>query len=436
MSQGSEGARRSHRYPTWVVVAISVFLTVLATLLVVNFLPGEKKIERQLERLYGTSDPQFRRSLSVLLGPPLVDGNRFETLRNGDEIFPAMLTAIGAAKTSITFETYIYWSGDIGKKFVDALAERASKGVKVHVLLDWLGSSKMDAELLDKMKKSGVQVERYHEPRWYNLGRMNNRDHRKMLVVDGRMGFTGGVGIADKWTGHGQDPEHWRDTHFRAEGPVVAQMQAVFMDNWTKSTGKVLHGGAYFPSLAPVGDAAAQTFASSPGGGSESMHLMYLLAITAAEHTIHLSSSYFVPEELTSRALVDALKRGVKVQIITPGTDIDTEVVRKASRARWGELLQAGAEISEYQPTMFHCKVMVVDGRLVSVGSTNFDNRSFRLNDEANLNVVDPAFAARQVEIFQQDLAQSRRITYEAWLDRPFTEKVLEHAASIFGAQL
>ncbi|MEP7206840.1 MAG: phospholipase D-like domain-containing protein [Casimicrobiaceae bacterium] len=436
MSRGSEGARRSHRYPTWIVAVISVVLTVLATLLVVNFLPGEKKIEQQVERLYGTSDPQFRRSLSVLLGPPVVDGNRFETLRNGDEIFPAMLAAIGAAKSSITFETYIYWSGDIGKRFADALTERASRGVKVHVLLDWLGSAKMDAELLDKMARSGVEVERYHEPRWYNLGRMNNRDHRKILVVDGRIGFTGGVGIADKWTGHAQDPEHWRDSHFRAEGPVVAQMQAVFMDNWTKATGKVLHGGAYFPALAPVGDGAAQTFASSPGGGSESMHLMYLLAITAAEHTIHLSSSYFVPEELTSKALVDAVKRGVKVQIITPGTDIDTEVVRKASRARWGELLQAGAEISEYQPTMFHCKVMVVDGRLVSVGSTNFDNRSFRLNDEANLNVFDPAFAARQIEIFAQDLAQSRRITYEAWLDRPFTEKLLEHAASIFGAQL
>ncbi len=300
-----------------------------------------------------------------------------------------MLEAIRGARRTITFETYIYWSGDIGRTFADALAERARAGVKVHVLLDWVGSAKMDPALLETLEKSGVEVHRYHEPRWYNLGRLNNRTHRKVLVVDGRIGFTGGVGIADKWTGHAQDPEHWRDTHVRAEGPVVAQMQAVFMDNWTKATGRVIHGIDYFPPLTPVGEGAAQMFESSPSGGSESMHLMYLLAITAADRTIHLSSSYFVPDELTTKALVAALRRGVKVQIITPGEDIDTEVVRKASRARWGDLLQAGAEIYEYQPTMFHCKVMVVDSLLVSVGSTNFDNRSFRLNDEANLNVFD-----------------------------------------------
>jgi len=376
------------------------------------------------------------RSMGVLLGEPFREGNRFTTLENGDEIFPAMLAAIRVAKKTITFETYIYWSGDIGQAFADALAERAHDGVRVHVLLDWLGSSKMDQKLLEEMKQAGIEIRRYHEPRWWNLHRLNNRTHRKIMVVDGLVGFTGGVGIADKWTGHAQDADHWRDTHVKAEGPVVAQMQAVFMDNWTKATGKVLHGGDYFPQLVAVGDSPAQMFSSSPSGGSESMHLMYLLAITAAEHTIHLSSSYFVPDELAVNALVAALKRGVKVQIITPGPIIDTEIVRKASRAQWGDLLQAGAEIYEYQPTMFHCKVMIVDSMLVSVGSTNFDNRSFRINDEANLNVYDAAYAAHEVEVFRADLTKSRRVTFSEWENRPFVDKLMEKAASLIDDQL
>jgi cardiolipin synthase len=374
--------------------------------------------------------------MGVLLGAQFREGNRFTTLENGDEIFPEMLTAIRGARKTITFETYIYWSGDIGQAFADALGERARSGVRVHVLLDWIGSSKMDKKLLDEMKQAGVEIRRYHEPKWWNLPRLNNRTHRKLLVVDGAVGFTGGVGIADKWTGHAQDPDHWRDTHVKAEGPVVGQMQAVFMDNWTKATGKVLHGADYFPALPAVGDSPAQVFSSSPSGGSESMHLMYLLAITAAERTIHLSSSYFVPDELALNALVAALKRGVKVQIITPGPIIDTEIVRKASRSKWGDLLGAGAEIYEYQPTMFHCKVMVVDSLLVSVGSTNFDNRSFRLNDEANLNVYDAAYAQHEVDVFRADLAKSRRVTLAEWNDRPYTDKLMEAMISLIDEQL
>lgn len=424
------------RWSTWAVVAVTVAATLAATFVFVNLIPGEKQIDAKVPRLYGTGDPQFRRAMGVLLGPQILEGNRTIALRNGDEIFPDMLGAIRNARSTITFETYIYWSGDIGRAFADALTERARSGVKVHVLLDWLGSSKMDRDLLEAMGKSGVEVRRFHEPRWYSLARLNDRDHRKLLVVDGRIGYTGGVGIADKWNGHAQDVDHWRDSHFRVEGPVVAQMQAVFMDNWTKATGTVIHGADYFPPLEPAAGSAAQMFSSSPNGGSESMHLMYLLAITAAERTIHLSSAYFVPDDLIIDAFVAALRRGVKVQIITPGGDIDTEIVRKASRARWGKLLAAGAEISEYQPTMFHCKVLVVDSLLVSVGSTNFDQRSFQLNDEANLNVFDPAFAARQIEVFAQDLRHSRRITLEEWQNRPLREKLLEHAASLLGGQL
>jgi len=281
-----------------------------------------------------------------------------------------------------------------------------------------------------------VEFRKYRPLRWYNLHRLNNRTHRKLLVVDGRTGFTGGVGIAEVWTGNGQDPEHWRDTHFRIEGPVVAQMQAAFMDNWIETTGAVLHGSEYFPELEPAGTDSAQLFSSSPTGGSESMALMYLLAITAAERSIDLASAYFVPDELARTALTDALARGVRVRIITPGKHMDAETVRRASRARWGPLLSAGAEIHEYQPTMYHCKVFIVDGLLVSVGSTNFDPRSLHLNDEASLNIYDAEFARQATEHFERDLTRARRISLAEWENRPLREKIMERLASLLGPQL
>lgn len=423
------------RFLIWTVL-ISVGVTLLFVFFALNLTTGEKRVKERIEHRYGIHDPQFQRSMSVLLGPVIVPGNRFATLLNGDEIFPSMLQAIRGAEKTISFETYIYWSGDIGKAFADALSQRARAGVKVHVLLDWLGSSKMDASLLSEMRDAGVHIERYHQPRWYNLSKLNNRTHRKLLVVDGRVGFTGGVGIAPEWTGHAQDPRHWRDSHFRAEGPLVAQMQAVFDDNWVKATGEVLDGADYFPAVAAAGDGAGQMFASSPSGGSESMQLMYLLIIAAAERSIDLSSSYFVPDSLTRDTLVAALGRGVRVRIITPGPHIDSETVRRASRALWGDLLEAGAEIYEYQPTMFHCKVLVADALLASVGSTNFDDRSFRLNDEASLNIYDAAFAARQTEVFEEDLKSARRISFDEWRERPLWEKVWEHAAALLGPQI
>jgi cardiolipin synthase A/B len=417
-------------------VLIAIASTLFAVTVFLNFTTGEKKVEHKVERLYSVEDPDFARAMGVLLGPAIVGGNRFEVLLNGDRIFPAMLGAIRSATKSITFESYIYWSGMIGKEFADALSERARAGVKVHVLLDWVGSNKMDASLLEEMEQAGVQVRKFHKPHWYNLARMNNRTHRKSLVVDGITGFTGGVGISDLWTGNAQDPDHWRDTHFRVEGPVVAQMQAVFLDNWVKITGLVLHGPDYFPELKPAGDGAAQMFMSSPEGGSESMQLMYLMAITAAKKSIDLSSAYFVPDDLTLRTLLDAIKRGVKVRVITPGPHTDTETVKAASRALWGQVIEAGAEIHEYQPTMYHCKVMIVDSVLVSVGSTNFDNRSFRLNDESNLNIYDRKFALEQTAIFEQDLQRSKQVSLEQWKQRPWSEKAIEQVTSLLGPQL
>ena len=426
------GKTRAHL----LIIAVTAAITLLVLGAIIRLIGGEKMVRQPLAHLYAINDPQFQRTLGVMLGPGVVPGNRFDVYLNGDEIFPPMLAAIRSAQRTISFETYIYWSGKVGKDFADALAERARAGVKIHVLLDWVGSSKMDPRLLETMEQAGVEVQRFHRPSWYTLNKLNNRTHRKILVVDGIAGFTGGVGIADEWSGHAQDPQHWRDTHFRVLGPAVAQMQAVFADNWLKTTGVVLHGSDYFPKIEPVGDGPAQMFASSPSGGSQSMELMYLLIINAAVRSIDLSAAYFVPDELARDTIVAALKRGVRVRIITPGPHTDTETVRRASRALWGDLLAAGAEIYEYQPTMYHSKVLVADDLLVSVGSTNFDDRSFHLNDEATLNIFDEKFARKQVEIFVRDLALSRRMTIEEWRSRPLAEKAWEHAAALLGPQL
>jgi cardiolipin synthase len=247
-----------------------------------------------------------------------------------------------------------------------------------------------------------------------------------LLVVDGAVGFTGGVGIADQWDGHAQNPEHWRDVHFQVEGPVVAQMQAAFNDNWIKMTGEVLNGGDYFPALTASGDTDAQVFIASPAGGSESMHLMYLMAIAAAKTSINLQAAYFVPDDLVLAALLAARRRDVRVRVLLPGAHIDSETVRIASKAHWEPLLEAGVEIYEYQPTMMHNKVLVVDHEMVSVGSTNFDPRSFRLNDEASLNVYDHEFAQRMSQVFEDDLAQTRRYTLEMWRQRPLKQRLVE----------
>lgn len=316
-----------------------------------------------------------------------------QALVNGNEIFPSMLDAIRSAQTSITLETYIYWSGSVGREFTDALVERSKHGVRIKVLLNWFGSD-LDEELIDQMRAGNIDVQRYNPPTWYNLQRMNHRTHLRLLVVDGRVGFIGGAGLSDKWSGDAQDPEHWRDMHFRVEGPVVTQLQAAFIDNWIATTGEVLLSQDYLPRVADSGTASAQLFTASPGGGSRSMQLMYLMAITSAATSIDLSAAYFIPDEVALQSLVGALERGVRVRIILPGPHMDSVLVRHASRAVWGDLLAQGAEIHAYQPSMFHCKVMVVDGLWVSVGSSHFDSRSFSINDEANLNVHDAAWVS------------------------------------------
>ncbi len=414
------------------------------TLAVVGFIAGpilhlwakERRIRYEIPHRFPVEDPQFLRIMGQLLGPGILPGNRVTALQNGDQIFPAMLTAIREARESITFETYIYWSGDIGKKFSEALCERAQAGVKCHIILDWVGCGKFEAKYLEDMRAAGVAVEFYHPLRWYNLARMNHRTHRKLLVVDGRIGFTGGVGIADQWEGRAESKDHWRDSHYQIEGPAVAQMQAAFADNWIKSRAQVLFGRPYFPELKPAGRMLAQVFKSSRGQGSESIRLMYLLSIASATKTIRLQAAYFVPDELAIKTLVTARKRGVKIEIIVPGPDMDTRIVQRASRSLWGALLDAGVEIYEYQPTMYHCKVLIVDEVWVSVGSTNFDDRSFRLNDEANLNIYDAKFAAEQVKEFESDKDKSRLMTRAEFRDRSAVGKMFDQIAGLLRRQL
>jgi len=425
----------SRKHMTWVIV-LTVLVTAIVVVIGLNFSTSEKHIERRINHHYATGDEQYEREMAVMLGPGILPGNKVQAFNNGREIFPAMLEAIRAARTSITFETYIYWSGEIGREFSDALSERARAGLPVHVTIDWVGSLKMDQTLLQSMEDAGVEVQRYRPLHWYSLTRMNNRTHRKLLVVDGRVGFTGGVGIADQWEGKAEDPDHWRDMHFRIDGPAVAQIQAAFNDNWIKTTGVVLSGPTYFPPLEHAGDMDAHMIIASPAGGSESMHLMYLMSVAAAQESIDLAAAYFVPDELIIEALLAARERGVRIRVLLPGPHIDSATVRISSRSTWGALLRNGIEIHEYQPTMMHTKLLVVDRQMTSVGSTNFDIRSFRLNDEASLNIYDHAFAEAMTAVFEHDLKSATRYTHEMWLNRPWREKMAERFTLPFKSQL
>jgi cardiolipin synthase len=421
-------------------VSLIIILTTLlvgALILAVgaNLRTTEKRLLYRPRRLYTSGDADFRRALGILLGPPLVPGNRISSLVNGEQIYPAMINAIRTARTNITFETFVFRDG-VGAMFVEELANAARRGVQVHMLLDWLGSRTMNGNLLAAARTAGCDVQIYHPPSWYHLGRLNNRTHRKLLIVDGKLGFTGGVGMGIEWKDGLKGLPPWRETHFKAEGPVVAQMQAVFVDNWIKATGRVLHGAEYFPKLANCGDMEAQMFGSSPVGGSESMHLMVLLALTAARNSIDIENAYFVPDKLTVEALCSAARRGVRVRIVVPGRHTDARIGRWAAQGLYGSLMESGIQLFEYQPTMMHCKVLVIDGVWSSVGSANFDDRSFRLNDEANLNVFSEALAREQMRLIDADIAQSRRMVLNKWRHRKFGRRINERLALLLRSQL
>lgn len=395
----------------------------------------EKIIRVPIQTDYTVHDPAFQQSISHHLHAPLLEGNKIEELINGSEIFPAMLEAIRNASNTITFENFIWRPGQISDEFIVALSERARAGVKVHCIIDGWGAFKFKRSDHKRLRKAGVEMEVFNQIHFWNFWEWNHRTHRKTLVVDGKVGFIGGVCIADEWLGNADNPDLWRETEYRVEGPVVGQLQGIFMDNWTRCTSEVLHGTNYFPVLESRGDSTAQAFKSGPQDGAEHARLLYLYSIAAARKSIRLSHSYFVPDNLAIDALVAAANRGVKVEIIVPGK-IDWNIVRRAARSRWDRLMAAGIHFYEYQPAKYHCKVMIVDDAWVTCGSINFDDRSFRINGEGNINIYDPRFAARQIEIFEQDKARSVPIDSKVFKKRPLRVRIVENFWGLFRGML
>jgi cardiolipin synthase len=359
-------------------------------------------------------------------------GNRVDLLLNGDEIFPAALEAIRSARETITYAQYFYEEGPIGVEVAEALAERCRAGVRAHILLDGFGTLLIPAEYRDSMKRAGCEVSTFRPLSPLVLltpfgfgGKSNNRSHRRILVVDGRVGFTGGVGVSPKWLGNGRKEGHWRQTDVRIEGPAVASLQGAFVENWLEATGNVLGGAPYFPPLSRRGAVSAQIVRSSPAGGSFSMYTMFLLAMSSARRSIYITNPYFLPDHRMTRALTEASERGVRVIVLLPGA-IDNNIVRHASRSKFGPLLEAGIEIYEYQAGLLHAKTMTVDGIWATIGSTNLDTRSFALNDEVNAVVYHNEVVGQLEKVFADDLTYSRKIDLERWRSRDVSDRLLE----------
>jgi cardiolipin synthase len=375
---------------------------------------------------------------SALPGPPMTPGNTIDILENGDGIFPAMLEAIGAAKKTVDFEAYIFWSGEVGSKFRDAFIQSASRGVQVRVLLDAVGSSsKLKESDADAMTKAGVHVEYFHSKKPWKVWVLNHRNHRRVMVVDGTVGFTGGVGFADEWAGNADSPEHWRDTQVRVQGPAVRGLQRAFQENWSEVTGEPLVGDEFFPSLPQPGSISAAVVPSSPLAAMSGAGRVYAISLAAASKEILIANSYFVPDDETTGLLVAAVKRGVDVQVIVPSDEHnDVPATKAAGRSSYGPLLAGGVKIFEYEPTMFHLKTMVVDGIFSTVGSANFDERSFHLNEEINLFVYDAAFAGQMRERFERDLTKCEPYTFAMWKERPLRKRFTEWLAGPFRSEL
>jgi len=373
----------------------------------------------------------FFRTIEAHTDAPIVRGNRIEVLLNGDETFPVMLREIRRAKSTITFAQYLYEDGSIARELAQAFAERCRAGVKADILLDRHGSGKAPSDIIATMKDAGCHVEYFRRVEAegiifpWKLLRYNYRSHRRVLVIDGRIGFTGGYGISEAWTGNGRMPEHWRDTNARIEGPVVRFLQAAFAESWLETTGIAIGGDGYFPRLEPSGNLPAQIVKSSPTGGSFQNYMLFLLSINSAKKSILITNPYFIPDNVMTEALMKAATRGVRVVVLLPG-EIDSQLTYTSSRSHYGPLLLGGVQIFEYKASLMHAKTIVVDGVWSTIGSTNFDNRSFALNQEINLTVYDSGIAHRLEEIFREDLKYSQQITYEQWRSRSIFERFVE----------
>jgi len=387
--------------------------------------PGEHIPRFGLDYRFPVQSHEFLDSIVGATGVPFIRNNNVTILNNGDEFYPAMLDAIANAKSTITMETYIYWSGDVGRRFAEAMAERARSGVQVKLLLDAFGSLSIGKQILKTLNDSGCEVAWYNRMWLRTIGRFNHRNHRKSLIVDGRVAFTGGAGIADQWTGKGEDPKHWHDIQIRVEGPGAMNLQNGFAQNWLETTGELVSGKGYFPPADSAGTIATQTIFSSPKSGSSSVRIMYDLSIVSASKTLYIANPYFIPDDSLVQILVEARQRGVDVKIMIAGIHNDMRTSRYASIQLYGVLLQGGVEIYEYNRTMLHQKTMVVDKAWATVGTTNFDSRSFSLDEESNVCIYDRRIAEELEAIFVEDLKYCDRVTLEEWRHRGIKTRLL-----------
>jgi cardiolipin synthase len=388
-----------------------------------------------LDHEFSIDSPEFVGTVAGASGSPFLDGNTVALLNNGDAFYPPMLAAIEGARVSITIEAYIYWAGEIGRVFAEALAKQAKAGRHVKILLDAIGSASIGPEILDLLEAGGCQVAWYNPIRWYTLGRFNNRTHRKSLIIDGRLAFTGGAGIADHWRGNATGPHEWRDMQIRLEGPAVVPLQTGFAHNWQQTTGELLTGDAYYPIIDALGPLAVQTLLSSPETGASNVRTMYYLSIVCARKSIYIANPYFVPDPVAIETLIEAKERGVDVRIMVSGIRNDNWLARHNSVRLFGRLLAAGVEIQEFNRTMLHHKTMVVDRRWVTIGTTNFDNRSFAHNEESNVCFFDRGFAEQLHTIFLDDLGGCERLTLERWSRRGAWARLQEFIASFLQEQ-
>ena len=420
-----ERVRRRGR--KWPIVTLIVVVIVAVSL----FLAQDAQTVR-IRSARAASDPAFPDYIATLVGAPLTHGDSYRVLQNGDEIYPAMLAAIDGARTRVAFESFNFISGDAADRFIDALGSAAQRGVVVRVVLDAIGTVPPPPRVEERLREAGVELAWFNKFGLWTFENTNYRTHRKLLVVDGQVAFTGGAGVADHWLGHAQDEEHWRDSHFRITGPVVRLLEACFFENWVES------GGVDPPQLdlqQPGGATGAQSVViwSNATGGVSNVKLLYLYSIAAARTSIDIQSPYFILDSSVRWALADARARGVGIRILTDGEITDAKSVKHASRLEYQDLLDGGTRIYEYQPTMMHVKTMVIDGAWTVFGSANFDNRSLELNDEITAAVADPELAAALSTAFERDLARSREIVSAEWRRRPWHQKIRERFWGFFG---
>ena len=398
--------------------------------------PAEAPPRYGLDHEFSVDDEEFVASIEGATGVAFTPGNRLDVLNNGDAFYPAMLDAIQAAEVSITIEAYIYWAGEIGKRVAEALAAKSSEGVRVKILLDAVGSSSIGEEILNLLEGGKCQLAWYNPMFWRRLGRYNHRTHRKSLIVDGRVGFTGGAGIADHWKGNARHPGEWRDIMIRLEGPAVTALQTGFGQNWLQTTGELISGPIYYPPHDPAGSFRLETIMSSPEIGASSVRIMYYLSIICARSSIYIANPYFVPDAAAIEALQDACRRGVDVRVMVSGKYNDNWLARRNSVRLYGPLLRAGIRVFDYNHTMLHHKIMVVDGAWVTVGTTNFDNRSFSHNEESNVCCYDRALARQMREMFEADLQGCAEVKYETWKRRGLVERGGEVLAALLEEQI